>query len=100
MRVELEDLQRVGQGYCLRFRGDDFMEMRERIRALSLSERAWMPEAFNERGGWWLSRWAFAQVGPAFQNYASMCARLEMGGDSPPTTRTRIPPEVERAFQS
>lgn len=100
MRVEIEALQRIGEGYCLRFRGDDFVEMRERIRALSMTERSWMPEAFHERGGWWLSQWAFERLGPLFQNYALMCARLEVGEVGASTARSSVPPEVECAFQA
>lgn len=100
MSVEIEALQRVGEGYCLRFRGDGFEGMRSQIKMLPYHERGWMPEAFNQRGGWWLSRAAFAEIGPAFRNYDEWRRTLK---DEGPAGTTRpapppIPPQVEQAF--
>jgi hypothetical protein len=88
-------------GVCLRFAGqtrDDFDAMRLRIKALGVGDHAWQPQAFNGRGGWWLSARAWAKLGPQFQNYARLRARLAAGDEGLPD-RENVPPAVEQAFQ-
>lgn len=99
MSVEIEALQRVGEGYCLRFKGNGFEGMRNQIKALSLDERGWIPEAFNQRGGWWLSKRAFDKLGPLFRNYQEMRRRIEDEATSNAPPPRPVPPQVEQAFQ-
>jgi hypothetical protein len=99
--VELEALRsHQAGGVMLRFKGDrlDFEEMVWRIKALHTRERQWMSEAFERRGGWWLSHMAFKKVGPLFKNYVEMRRRIESETASSASSPCSIPPQVERAF--
>lgn len=100
MSVMLEALHsHAAGGVIVRFRGDraDFEQVVWRIKTLSTHERQWIPEAFERRGGWWLSQRAFEKLGPLFRNYRQVRARLEVEGK--PAQAPAIPPEVDHAFQ-
>jgi hypothetical protein len=44
---------------------------------LDLTERYWDPEAFEEKGGWWIAYGALSKVGHLFRNYQTVRDELE-----------------------
>jgi hypothetical protein len=89
MRATLERLMRLTDGWLFRFQRSNRLEfdaMVTCVKAEPVPERAWREEVFAGRGGWWLSRHAFARLGPLFPNYHTMLstAGCEEEEETPP----------------
>lgn len=107
MRVELLAARPVAGGVSIRFKAaqrNDFEGMRLRLKALPSREAAWMPQAFEGKGGFWLSGACWKRIGPTFANYAVYQRILGDGGEedlSPkPPISVPIPARVQAAFQA
>ena len=74
-------LQFADQGWHARWRTPDreeFEATREAFKnILSMRDRYWDPEAFDGKGGWWVSYGALASVGHLFENYQTLRDQLE-----------------------
>jgi FtsZ-interacting cell division protein YlmF len=74
-------LQFADQGWHVRWRTPDREEFEATRGAfkniLSMRDRYWDPEAFDGKGGWWVSYGALASVGRLFENYRTLRDQLE-----------------------
>lgn len=74
-------LQFADLGWHVRWRTPDAEEFEATRRAfkdiLSLHDHYWDPEAFNGKGGWWVTYGALDSIGHLFQNYQILRDQLE-----------------------